>query len=271
MTQGKDRPIGVFDSGMGGLSVLRALERRLPGENYIYFGDTARVPYGNRDPGEVSRFTVEIGLWFQAQGCKMLLIACNTATVLGMAALAAATTLPVYGMVEAATAAALAANLWPLGLIATKGTVESGAYQAAIAAQAPGQPFYAQACPDFIPLVEQGILEGPQVAQTAENYLRPLKEKGIRGLVLGCTHFPFLAGPIAAYLGEDVRLLDPAPHLARMVEEYLQGQDLLNDGDGDAGATGARDFYCSGSPEAFRAQGGRLLGRPLQEVGRQVF
>jgi glutamate racemase len=268
MTARKNCPIGVFDSGVGGLSVLRALEQRLPAENYIYFGDTARVPYGNRPPEEISRFTVEIGCWFQDQGCKMILIACNTATILGMAALAAASSVPVYGMVDAVTAAALAADLWPLGLIATKGTVDSGAYQAAMTAAAPGKLFYAQACPDFITLVEKGLLEGPQVDQAAAVYLKPLKEKGIRALMLGCTHFPFLAAPIAAYLGEGVRLLDPAPQLALMVEEYLKAQGLLNDG-AWGGAAGA--FYCSGDLDDFKAQGVRLLGRPLPEVGKQVF
>lgn len=275
----KNSPIGVFDSGVGGLSVLRVLEQRLPAENYIYFGDTARVPYGNRSPQEVRDFTVEIGSWLQNQGCKMILIACNTATVLGMEALAAVAKVPVYGMVEAALAGAMGAmaggqniagqntaGLWPLGLIATQGTVESGGYQAAVAVKAPGQPFYAQPCPDFVPLIEKGVLTGPDVEQAVEKYLKPLKEKGIATLILGCTHYPFLAPAIAAYLGEAVRLVDPARQLAIMVEEYLKARGLLNDG-----ATGVREFYCSGDSEAFKAQGSKLLGRPLKEIRKQVF
>ncbi len=267
----KNSPIGLFDSGVGGLSVLRVLEQRLPAENYIYFGDTARVPYGDRSPQEVRDFTVEIGSWLQNQGCKMILIACNTATVLGMEALAAVAKVPVYGMVEAALTGAMAggqnaAGLWPLGLIATQGTVESGGYQAAVAAKAPGQPFYAQPCPDFVPLIEKGILTGPEVEQAVEKYLKPLKEKGVATLILGCTHYPFLAPAIAAYLGENVRLVDPARQLAIMVEEYLKARGLLNDG-----ATGVREFYCSGDSEAFKAQGSNLLGRPLKEIRKQVF
>ncbi len=272
----KSRPIGVFDSGVGGLSVLRVLEQRLPAENYIYFGDTARVPYGDRTPQEVRDFTVEIGSWLQEQGCKMILIACNTATVLGMKALAAVAQVPVYGMVEAAMAGAMAGvagaaageagGLWPLGLIATKGTVESGGYQAAVAAKAPGKPFYAQACPGFVPLIEKGILTGPQVEQAVEKYLKPLKEKGVGTLILGCTHYPFLAPAIAAYMGETVRLVDPARQLALMVEAYLKDRDLLNEG-----SMGTREFYCSGDGEAFKAQGSNLLGRPLIEIRKQVF
>ena len=273
--------MGVFDSGLGGLSVLKALERRLPMENYIYFGDTARAPYGDRSSEEIRRFNLEIGGWLLDQQCKMLLIACNTSTVLGMETLKASTDKPVFGMMEAILADALPGE-GPMGFIATQGTVESGAYQRAFAAAAPEMAFFPQACPDFVPLVEQGRLDDPAVDEAVAAYLTPLRDKGIRTLILGCTHYPILAPAIAAFLGAAVRLADPADAMARIVADYMASTGIGNDGDGDDGgdggdgggsgtARGSRAFYCSGDRESFRAKGSAILGRPLGEIGRQVF
>lgn len=269
---GKERPIGVFDSGVGGLSVLRALERRLPGENYIYFGDTARAPYGNRSAEEIRRFNKEIGSWLLEQGCKMLLVACNTSTVLGMEVIKAMAAIPVFGMMEATLAGSLSAeedSVWPIGFIATKGTVESGAYQKAFGGIAQDKLFYAQACPEFVPYVEKGDIDGQEVMQAVRTYLAPLREAGIRTLILGCTHYPFLASAISSFLGPGIRLVDPALALADMVEASLKGEGLLNDGLGGAG--NRRMFYCSGDKESFRLVGGALYGCPMGEVRRKVF
>ena len=274
-----EQPVGVFDSGVGGLSVLRALERRLPNENYIYFGDTARAPYGNRSPGEIRRFNLEIGKWLLDQQCKMLLVACNTSTVLGgLEALRNSTAKSVFGMMEAILSGVTDTD-GPIGFIATQGTVDSGAYQKAFAEKFAGTAFIARACPDFVPLVERGETSGPDVARAVEAYLTPLREQGVCTLVLGCTHYPYLAPVISAFLGDGVRLSDPADALASIVEAHLCDTGLLNNGvDSDGfvntatgGAGGERSFYCSGDTESFRFVGQIMLGRPLGEVKRQVF
>ena len=266
-----ERPVGVFDSGVGGLSVLRALKERLPGENFIYFGDTARTPYGVLSSDEVRRFTVEIGAWLLERDCKMIVIACNTATVMGMTALRSMTAVPIVGMVEAALRGVFRTgdDIWPVGLIATEGTLANGAYQAAFAEKAPGKPLYTRACPDFTTLVERGKTEGPEVDQTVMRYLTPLRDKGIRTLVFGCTHYPFLASAIAPFLGEGVGLVDPAVELASMAEEYLEKNSLLN-GVGES-AGGSVEYWCSGDRSGFISVAGVLLGRPVDIVKRQVF
>jgi len=270
----------VFDSGMGGLTVLRELTKKLPGEQFVYFGDTARAPYGNRSAQEICRFAVEIGGFLLERDCKMLIFACHTATVLGMAALTSITAKPVLGMVEAALAETLGdpaedadpgadEAIWPVGMIATQGTAESGDYQRFFAQRAPGKPFYMQACPDFVPLVEKGVLVGPDVERAAEKHLSPLRERGIRTLVLGCTHYPFLVRPISAYFGAGVRLADPAHKLALLAEQELAKRDLLADVRGKAPK--APEYWCSGNPGRFNACGAILLGHALGQVRMHVF
>lgn len=303
-------PVGVFDSGAGGLSVLRALEKRLPLENYIYFGDTARAPYGDLSPEEVRGYTLEIGRWLIGRGCKAIVVACNTATVWGMAALSKEAPIPVYGMIDAAMAGVFGPGgdsgsladeageadetgeiggtdetgeiggadetgalsgpdeSQPVGLIATQGTLASGVYQAAFADRAPGRPLYARACPDFTLLVEKGVTEGRTVDQAVSVYLTDLRDKKICALILGCTHYPFLAPAIASFLGGGVKLIDPAVQLASIVEGDLKKRALLNDGKGNGGAS---EFWCSGAAEAFREAGSRLLGRPIAKVKRRLF
>ncbi len=292
--------IGIFDSGAGGLTVLRAMERILPGENYLYFGDTARLPYGPRPLKEVEGFVLEIGDYLVASGCKIILIACNTATAAGLAALREKSPVPVYGMIDAACRgleelAGSGANPWPAGLAATEGTVGSGAYQEAVkrlaerlkpavSEAAPGvqsqngdpaglpSPFgklLAKGCPRFVTLVEQGITEGEKAAEIVGQDLKELKEESIRSLILGCTHFPFLAGEISRFLGPETVLIDPAVSLSRMVKEKLEQEGLLTRC--SAEKAGKRLFYCSGEPKEFQRVGGRLLGRPLDQVRRKIF
>ncbi|MCL2167173.1 MAG: glutamate racemase [Clostridiales bacterium] len=266
------QPIGIFDSGVGGLSVLRILEKKLPEENYIYFGDTARAPYGNRSQSEIRRFNLEIGKWLLSCGCKMLLVACHTSTVLGMDAIREETEVPVIGMMEAVLAGAFATDGEgdsPIGFIATSGTVRSGAYQKAFAEKAPERAFYAQDCPDFVPLVEQGIAEGPAVERSIEAYLTPMRDAGVRTLILGCTHYPFLQAAITSFLGPGVRVVDPADALADMVKAYLVAKSMRNEASGSEG--GSRRFYCSGDTERFQIVGGLMLGRPIEEAGRRSF
>ncbi|MDR0469170.1 MAG: glutamate racemase [Peptococcaceae bacterium] len=278
--RGSRQLIGVFDSGVGGLSVLRALEKKLPHENYIYFGDTARAPYGGRSPDEIRKFCLEIGSWLLAFGCKMLVIACNTLTVRGISALEEISAVPVYGMMEAILAGLpqqekdpymdpALEEMWPVGFIATQSTIESGEYQRALMERAPGKSFYVQACPRFTPLVERGLLVGSEVSRAVEETLSPLHEKGIRTLILGCTHYPFLAPAISAYMGSCVKLVDPALPLASIVGEKLQKEGLLHDSDGDSRSTCV--YWCSGDTAAFKAVGSALLGHTLEDVRKQVF
>ncbi|MCL2121405.1 MAG: glutamate racemase [Clostridiales bacterium] len=268
----KQRPIGIFDSGVGGLSVLRILEKKLPEEDYIYFGDTARAPYGNRSQSEIRRFNLEIGRWLLSCDCKMLLVACHTSTVLGMDAIQEETEVPVIGMMEAVLTGAFATDGEddsPIGFIATSSTVQSGAYQKAFAEKAPGRAFFAQDCPDFVPLVEQGITEGPAVERSVEAYLAPLRDAGVRTLILGCTHYPFLHSAITSFLKPGVRMVDPAESLADMVDAYLHAEPLRKEAAGSE--RGSRRFYCSGEPDRFQAVGSLMLGRPIEEVGRRKF
>lgn len=274
-------PIGIFDSGAGGLTVLRQLQKRLPQESYLYFADTARLPYGPRSQKEVRGFVLEIGHFLLEAGCKMLLIACNTATAAGLPALAAESPVPVYGMIEAACREVRhleeeGINPWPVGLAATEGTVKSGAYRQALrdlaleeseAGWKEAGQLAAKGCPRFVGLVESGITAGPGAAAVIQEDLAELKGAGIRSLILGCTHFPFLAGEIKEYLGKEVVLIDPAVSLSCMVEERLAAENLL------APKTGEQQciFYCSGDTEEFRRTGSLLLGQPIPEVRRKSF
>ena len=281
-------PIGIFDSGLGGLTVLRALRQRLPKENYIYFGDTARAPYGNRSKEEIIQFNLEIGRWLLDQGCKALVIACNTSTVLGMDSLAETTDLPVIGMREAILAGTLsppgastsdltAFRSASIGFLATKSTVESGVYQKAFAEAAPACVVNAVACPDFVPLIEQGMTEGPEIERAIDAYLLPLREQEVASLVLGCTHYPFIAPLIAKYFHNKTRVVDPADSLADIVETKLRSEGLLHtdslESDARNGTEGNSQlqFYCSGDEQIFMSIGSRLLAYPIKETGRLIF
>ena len=206
MIESRLQPIGVFDSGVGGLSVLHALVQRLPSENFIYFGDTGRTPYGDRTPEEIRGFNREIGSWLLSLGCKLLIVACNTSTVLGMDEIKAMTDIPVIGMMDAIISGTFGIGVgedaWPIGFIATKATVDSGAYQKAFSALRPasieaGESFFSAACPALVPLVESGKMSGQDVDKAINEYMMPLKDKRIRTLILGCTHYPFLTSAIS--------------------------------------------------------------------------
>ncbi len=273
MLTGNNQSIGVFDSGLGGLSVLRSLRRLMPGESFIYFGDTARAPYGNRSPEEIRRFNREIGAWLLSTGCKMLVVACNTSTVLGMGEIKAMTDKPVVGMMEATLQAALPQDradedqVWPMGFIATRGTVSSMAYQKAFSDAAGDKGFYAVACPALVPLVEAGITEGAEIQRCMDEYISPLVSKGIRSLILGCTHYPFLSEAIGKYVGAGVRLIDPAESVALIARKYLADHGVLSEDHANA----RLEFFCSGSTENFIAVGSALWGSAIREVRRKAF
>jgi glutamate racemase len=204
-------PIGIFDSGIGGLTVARAIYEQLPGESTIYFGDTARVPYGPKSPETVRRYSLEILHWLLGQGVKLVVVACNTSTAHALGRLQEESRVPVVGVIEpGARAAVTAARGRAIGVIGTAGTVASKAYVRAITELAPGTRVEQVACPLFVPLVEEGWFDHPAAELIAREYLHPLVKAGIGALVLGCTHYPLLKPLLARVMGPDVELIDSA-------------------------------------------------------------
>ncbi|HUM12798.1 MAG TPA: glutamate racemase [Myxococcaceae bacterium] len=216
------RPIGVFDSGVGGLTVLRALRARFPDESMVYLGDTARVPYGTKSAEVVTRYSLRNAAFLTAQDVKLLVVACNTASSVALPALRAALDIPVVGVIEpGARAAARVSPGGKVGVVGTPGTIASGAYQRALAAERASLRIQVQACPLFVPLAEEGWVEGDVPRLVARAYLAPMRQAGIDTLVLGCTHYPLLRGVLAEELGAEVILVDSAEATADEVEVLL--------------------------------------------------
>ncbi len=274
-------PIGVFDSGFGGLTVAREIAKALPQESLIYVGDSARCPYGPRDLGEVDGFVQQIGAWLVAQGVKMIVIACNTATAAGLAHAQRTFPVPVIGVVEpGARAAVHATRNRRVGVIATKGTIDSGAYAKAIRHIDAGITVFSTATPRFVEIAERGIrmAEGPVEDYTslaskvyirpafqeiAKEYLEPLRRCEIDTLVLGCTHYPLLKALIGAVVGRDVTLISSAKEAARDVREILDRKRAL----APEGTVPVRRFYTTGNDiDEFRSFGGRVFRQPLESV-----
>jgi glutamate racemase len=220
-------PIGIFDSGVGGLTVYRALHERLPTERYVYLGDTARVPYGTKSLATVERYAIENARFLEARGMKLLVVACNTASALALPAIRKSVGVPVVGMIgPGARAAVEAAGGGAVGVIATESTIKSGAYSRAIAELAPAASVFERACPLFVALAEEGWAETEVARLVAEEYLRELREAGASALVLGCTHYPILRRVIQETVGEGVRLIDSGEAAAREVERVIDAEGL---------------------------------------------
>lgn len=253
-------PVGVFDSGLGGLTVVRAIAERLPHESTIYFGDTARVPYGPKSPDVVRRYSLEILHWLLAQRVKAVVIACNTSTAHALEALRAESPVPVIGVIEpGARAAAQAAGGQVIGVIGTAGTVASGAYERAIRLRAPDARVISRACPLFVPLAEEGWLDHEATRLVAEEYLAPVKSAGVGALVLGCTHYPLLKPLLAGVMGPEVQLVDSADETARALENVLRREGL----DSAPGSAATHRFAVSDDASRFQAIGSRFLGDRL--------
>lgn len=256
-------PIGVFDSGLGGLTVLKALARRMPEESLVYFGDTARVPYGSKSPEAIARYSTEAARFLAGRGIKLLVIACNTSSAWALPAIRRAVKVPVVGVIEPGARAALSAGRGgPIGVIGTEATVKSGAYPAALRALSPRARTVSAACPLFVPLVEEGWWSGPVVAAVAKRYLAPLKAARAGTVILGCTHYPYLKSVLARALGPRARLIDSADETARETERVLAGLDLR----AAPGRRGRREFYASDAPERFRRLARRMLGSAVGRV-----
>ena len=269
MSHGDPRPIGVFDSGVGGLTVARALMDLLPDERLVYLGDTARGPYGPRPLGEVRRFTREIVGWLAAQDVKLAVAACNTATAAAVETDPIQSPVPLVGVVRPAVAAAArATRSGRIGVIGTVGTIGSGAYDRAMAAIAPDVDLVSQACPGFVELAEGGRTTDAEVREIARSTLAPLQARGVDTLILGCTHYPLLTGVLSYVMGGDVILVSSAEETARSVFRRLVDDGLDARRDPAAPAPGAAHrFAVTGDGRAFARLATRFLGPRLPGVG----
>ena len=259
-----DRPIGMFDSGFGGLTVARALIDLLPGEDLVYFGDTARYPYGPRPLDEVRDFALQVArLLVERHDVKMVVVACNTASAAALELLRFECDVPVLGVIDPGVRSLVRATRnGRVGVIGTVGTISSGAYQRAVRATRAAVELSCAACPGFVEFVERGETAGDQVHVLAERLLAPLVEAGVDALLLGCTHYPFLARTIGDVLGRDVVLVDSADETAFEVRAILEDTGLGR----RSAAKGAHRFVSSGDVAWFRALGSRLLGPELDGV-----
>ena len=257
-------PVGIFDSGLGGLTVAHAIFERLPAESTLYFGDTARVPYGPKSPETVRRYSLEIMRWLLQQGVKAIVVACNTSTAHALEALRAAAPVPVLGVIEPGARAAVAAsNGQPIGVIGTAGTIKSRAYERAIHALAPGAEIVVRACPLLVPLVEEGWLNHPATELVAEEYLAPVRGKNVTTLVLGCTHYPLIKPLLQEVIGTGVLLIDSAAETAKALELTLLREGLQAPAGGEPAQ---HRFVVSDDPERFRRVGAGFLGERVGEA-----
>lgn len=256
-------PIGVFDSGIGGLTVVRELLRQLPNEELVYFGDTARVPYGPKGRDTVIRYSREITQFLLEQGVKAVVIACNTATAHALDLLRSEFSVPIVGVIDpGARAAVRATRSRRVGVIGTQGMVASHAYDRAIHAIDPEVQVIAHACPLFVPLAEEGWLDHEATRLIAHEYLTPVASSGIDTLVLGCTHYPLLKPVIAEIVGRDIQLIDSAEETAVAVTTVLREHDLTTSNRGPAKLR----FIASDLPDRFLSVGQRFLGGAIDRV-----
>jgi glutamate racemase len=259
-----DGAIGIFDSGVGGLTVVHALLAALPREHLIYLGDTARYPYGTKSAETVTRYSLENVDFLVARDIKMLVVACNTSTAAALDTLEARYPLPIVGVVAPGARAALqSTRTGRVGVIATEATIASGAYTRALRALRPDLEIYTRPCPLFVPLAEEGWVEGAIPERVAETYLASLTRSGIDTLVLGCTHYPLLKPVIAQVMGAGVTLVDSAEETAREVAAVLAARGL-----GRTGGQGSTSFFVTDVPERFIRIGRRFLGARLESAVR---
>lgn len=264
---GDNRPVGLFDSGVGGLTVAREVFRLLPRETVIYFGDTAHLPYGSRKKEELLAFAREILSFFVSRNVKYVIFACGTNSSLTLPLVRDSFAVPMIGLIApGAREAVEATKNGRIGLIATEATVKSGAYERAVKSLAPRVSFYARPAPRLVPLVEAGLFESREARQAVFEYALPLKEAGVDTLILGCTHYPFLTPHFRELFGPGVTLVDPARATVLEARREMEALGILSNGGG-----GVRHaFYVSGDPGAFQKTAG-LLGFRLEEVQRRCF
>ena len=261
------RPIGVFDSGLGGLTAVRQLRRLLPGEDIVYFGDTGRVPYGSRGHDVIVRYAQQDIRFLLSQNVKFIMAACGTVSSTYPSAEAAQLPVPYTGVIGAAARAAAAATKNKrIGVIGTAATIRSGSYATQLKDLVPGVQIFARACPLFVPLVENGYVNGDKVTQLMiEEYLTPVRDSGIDTLILGCTHYPLLKSMIGEFMGPGVTLVDPAMTAAHHLERMLAERGLRADHE-----NGQAHFYVSDVPDCFVQTADLFLGEykggPVEQI-----
>ena len=251
------KAIGIFDSGIGGLTVLKEIVAKLPDENIIYLGDTARVPYGIRSAETVTRYSFENTQFLLAQEIKMLVVACNTASAISLEAVKKEFPLPIIGVLDpGARAAVRTTRSRKVGVIGTEATIRSGAYEKAIKKLAPDVHVHSLACPLFVPLAEEGWTDNDVAELVARKYLAPFQDTGIDTLVLGCTHYPLLKTVIGKVIGPGIALIDSATETAKEVADVLEKLKWRGNGIGE----GIRKYYVTDTPARFEQIGKRFLG-----------
>jgi glutamate racemase len=257
------RPVGLFDSGVGGLTVLHECLVTLPHEDFVYLGDHARLPYGPRPLDEVRDFSREIGAFLERQDVKLIVVACNTATSAALPQLQAELRVPVLGVITPeAHAAVQTTRNRRVGLLATQGTVDSGRYASLVRALDAGVSFHPVSCPRLVPLIESDDPYGPETEEAVREYVTPLKEAGVDTVILGCTHYPLIRPILQRVFGRDVTLVFSAEETAREVAETLERKGMEN----DTGRDGVYRFLTTGDPAAFREMGRRFLQLPIGDV-----
>lgn len=257
-----ERPIGVFDSGIGGLTVLKSLVDELPSEQFIYLGDTARLPYGTKSAEVIVRYSRENAEFLLARGIKMLVVACNTSSAVALDRIASETIVPVVGVIDpGARAAAKATHSGKIGVIGTEATIASGAYTRAIQKYRPKAEIYTRACPLLVPMVEEGFLDNEIAEKTVAHYLESLKESGIDTLLLGCTHYPLLRDLFRKVMGPHVRIVDSASATAFAVSEQLAALGLAR-----GRRRGAQSFFVTERPDRFVRVGRRFFGPEVESA-----
>lgn len=247
----KTAPIGVFDSGVGGLTVVREMTRQLPNENIVYFGDTARVPYGSKSQKTIIRFSEQIIRFLKKKQVKAIVIACNTASALALEAVRGEFDVPIMGVViPGARAAVEATHNQKVGVVGTDATVQSGMYTKIIHGMNPDVTVIEKACPLFVPLVEEGFKEHHVTQEIIEHYLESMKNTDIDAMILGCTHYPLLRSKIRAYMGDKIQIVNPAYETAMDLKKLLEERDMVNDGTKEPYSR--YEFYVSDTAEKFR-------------------
>lgn len=255
-----NRPVGIFDSGVGGLTVFKEIRSMLPGEDLIYFGDTARVPYGSKSVQVIRKFSREIATFLENLNVKMIVIACNTASAFALNLIRSETSLPVVGVIDPGVRAAVkAAENGIIGVIGTKGTINSGAYQEKITRLRSNAKIVAQPCPLLVPIVEENLLNSEIARMALKMYLSELKELKISSLILACTHYPLLKPLIQDYLGTQTSLIDSARETAKEVKDVLEARRICN----SAEKPGKEKFFVSDSTEAFAEIAEKFLSRSI--------
>ncbi len=259
-----NRPIGVFDSGVGGVTILREIENLLPHEDLLYFADTANIPYGNKSPAEIARLAADVSEFLISRKAKIVVVACNTASVAGLTHLRESYAVPFVGIVPAVKPAAESSNRKRIGVMATDTTLASEILDSLVHKFASDTIVVRQVCPGLVDLVERGQVEGPEAESLLRRYLEPLVAAQVDTVVLGCTHYPFLRGPIEAIVGESIAVIDPALPVARQVARVLSANELRANRE----RKGKTRFFTSGDEGIFADLLRKLTGRRTVKVQR---